>query len=230
MPRRCSTSASKSPPAGTLPSSARAAAASDRNCCCASGTRMRARCASAGAPSATTRSRTCATTSPSSRRNTFNSTIGGAYRTPRRERRSRRAARRAAKDWIDGLAPLRRAGRREGQQDLRRPAPASAIAAADAKDAPIGPRLRRLRASTSNRARGECGDPRTGAGRTTLTIAHRLSAVRNADEIHVLDQGRIVERGSHAELLARGGVYARLFALQQDEVDASAEVASPSMA
>jgi len=55
-------------------------------------------------------------------------------------------------------------------------------------------------------------------GHTTLVIAHRLSTVVNADEILVMDGGRIVERGQHAQLLARGGVYARLFARQQDEV------------
>jgi ATP-binding cassette subfamily B protein len=48
------------------------------------------------------------------------------------------------------------------------------------------------------------------AGRTTLTIAHRLSTVRGADEIVVLDAGRIVERGTHASLLAEGGRYASL--------------------
>ena len=48
------------------------------------------------------------------------------------------------------------------------------------------------------------------AGRTTLTIAHRLSTVRNADEIVVLEGGRVVERGSHDALLDSGGRYASL--------------------
>jgi glucan exporter ATP-binding protein len=52
------------------------------------------------------------------------------------------------------------------------------------------------------------------AGRTTFTIAHRLSTVRDADEILVFDQGRIVERGSFAELLARKGRFAELVATQ----------------
>jgi ATP-binding cassette subfamily B protein len=54
-------------------------------------------------------------------------------------------------------------------------------------------------------------------GRTTLTIAHRLSTVMNADEILVLDAGRIVERGAHRELLERGGLYSQMWALQQQE-------------
>ena len=51
-------------------------------------------------------------------------------------------------------------------------------------------------------------------GRTTLVIAHRLATVQQADRILVLDHGKLVEQGTHAELVSRGGVYARLAALQ----------------
>ncbi|KAF1708310.1 lipid A export permease/ATP-binding protein MsbA [Pseudoxanthomonas kalamensis DSM 18571] len=50
--------------------------------------------------------------------------------------------------------------------------------------------------------------------RTTLVIAHRLSTIEHADQVLVLDQGRLVEQGTHAELLARGGVYAHLHGMQ----------------
>jgi ATP-binding cassette, subfamily B, bacterial MsbA len=57
-------------------------------------------------------------------------------------------------------------------------------------------------------------------GRTTVVIAHRLSTVTGADLIYVIDKGRVVEQGTHAELLRGGGVYARLYALQfADQVD-----------
>ena len=55
------------------------------------------------------------------------------------------------------------------------------------------------------------------ADRTTLTIAHRLSTIVDADQILVLERGRIVERGTHAELLTRAGAYARMWALQLQE-------------
>ena len=51
-------------------------------------------------------------------------------------------------------------------------------------------------------------------GRTTLVIAHRLSTVQNADKIVVMDQGKVVEQGSHSELLASGGAYAALYQMQ----------------
>ncbi len=62
-------------------------------------------------------------------------------------------------------------------------------------------------------------------GRTSLVIAHRLSTVRDADQILVVDGGRVVQRGRHAELLARGGLYAELyrtqFATQEQSQDAA---------
>ena len=57
------------------------------------------------------------------------------------------------------------------------------------------------------------------AGRTALVIAHRLSTIRAADQILVVEGGRIVERGTHTELLARGGRYAELYRTQFDHPD-----------
>jgi ATP-binding cassette subfamily B protein len=58
---------------------------------------------------------------------------------------------------------------------------------------------------------------RIAAARTTLVIAHRLSTIVNSDEILVLDRGRIVERGTHRDLLGHGGTYAHMWRLQQEE-------------
>jgi ATP-binding cassette subfamily B protein len=60
--------------------------------------------------------------------------------------------------------------------------------------------------------------------RSTLMIAHRLSTVVGAHEILVLDQGRIVERGDHASLLARAGIYALMWQRQQEAAERAAEL------
>ncbi|MFJ9561832.1 ABC transporter ATP-binding protein [Streptomyces fuscichromogenes] len=59
-----------------------------------------------------------------------------------------------------------------------------------------------------------------GNGQTVVLITHRLASVRHADLVHVLDQGRVVESGTPDELLASGGVYAELYALQADQFTA----------
>ena len=86
-----------------------------------------------------------------------------------------------------------------------------AIARAFLKDAPI----LLLDEATSaldaeSEAQVQAALSRWMEGRTTLLIAHRLSTVRNADRIYVLDQGRIVDAGTHDDLVAAGGLYARL--------------------
>ena len=56
------------------------------------------------------------------------------------------------------------------------------------------------------------------AGRTCIIIAHRLSTIEHADRVVVLDHGRVAENGSHAELIAAGGIYARLHSLQRSGI------------
>jgi len=105
-----------------------------------------------------------------------------------------------------------------------------AIARAVLKDAPI---LLLDEATSSLDAESEAfiqeALERLMAGRTTIVIAHRLATVVRADRILVLDGGRIVETGTHAELARREGVYSRLAALQFGE-GGSARERTPSAA
>jgi ABC-type multidrug transport system fused ATPase/permease subunit len=57
-------------------------------------------------------------------------------------------------------------------------------------------------------------------GRTTVMIAHKLSTVRRADRLYVIEGGEILEQGTHAELITNGGRYARAYALQSGESQA----------
>lgn len=57
------------------------------------------------------------------------------------------------------------------------------------------------------------------ADATVILIAHRITTLRNADEIFVLEKGQIAEHGSHDELLARDGIYSRVYALQTGGAD-----------
>jgi ATP-binding cassette subfamily B protein len=66
---------------------------------------------------------------------------------------------------------------------------------------------------------------RVERGRTSIVIAHRLSTVVHADQIVVLEAGRIAERGTHAQLLRRGGLYAEMWTRQQSEREDEREAA-----
>jgi ATP-binding cassette, subfamily B, heavy metal transporter len=70
-----------------------------------------------------------------------------------------------------------------------------------------------------------------GQGRSVITIAHRLSTIADADQILVLDEGRVVERGSHDELLDLGGVYAAMWqrqAMEEEELAPPVEDTPPA--
>lgn len=93
----------------------------------------------------------------------------------------------------------------------------TAIARAFLKDAPIlilDDSLSAVDMSTEKRIIDALDAVRRA--RTTIIIAHRLSAVRHADRILVLDEGRVVEQGTHDELVAKGGIYAATYAMQQE--------------
>ncbi|MGZ9100891.1 MAG: ABC transporter ATP-binding protein, partial [Brevundimonas sp.] len=96
-----------------------------------------------------------------------------------------------------------------------------AIARAFLKDAPILLLDEATSAlDTESEALVQAALERLMQGRATLMIAHRLSTVRNADRIHVIDGGRVVETGSHAELVGMGGLYSRLARQQSLDGDA----------
>ncbi len=95
-----------------------------------------------------------------------------------------------------------------------------AIARAFLKDAPILLLDEATSAlDTESEAQVQAALSRLMAGRTTILIAHRLSTVRGADRIYVIDKGRIVETGDHAALVAAGGLYARLARTQDLEAE-----------
>ena len=140
-------------------------------------------------------------------------------RPGRHRRRARRRRCRAAQ--IGDLVAL--AARRARHRRRRPRLPAVRRREAAARDRPAaaqGARRRRPRRGDRPprlrvRGRGPAGARRRrSTGRTSLVIAHRLSTVRDADQILVVDDGRIVERGRHDELLAAGGLYAELYRTQ----------------
>jgi len=102
-----------------------------------------------------------------------------------------------------------------------------AIARAFLKDAPILLLDEATSAlDTESEAKVQEALERLMAGRTSILIAHRLSTVRRAHRIYVIDQGRVVEVGSHAVLMGQGGLYARLARAQNLDLEAPVQTAS----
>lgn len=78
---------------------------------------------------------------------------------------------------------------------------------------------------TESEARVQAAIEEVRAGRTTIIVAHRLSTIKAADRILVIDQGKVVEEGAHATLLSKGGLYAKLYRQQFNDDEACLQVA-----
>jgi subfamily B ATP-binding cassette protein MsbA len=149
----------------------------------------------------------------------FNDTVAANVRLGAPMSREQvRAALQAAHllDFVDGLpqgldTPIGHNGNQlSGGQRQR-----LAIARAIAKDAPVLI-LDEATSALDSESERAVQDALDGLmkGRTTIVIAHRLSTIENADRVLAMEGGRLVEQGTHAQLLAAGGVYARLHAMQ----------------